>query len=434
MFLPLLAIALAAAPLPDRVLPATLRVERLKNGLTVVLAPYPAHGVVAFDTLVEVGSRDERGGPTGVAHLLEHLLFRQSAALPAGAMEQRLQRLGADANAETDADATLFADVAPRESLGELIDLEAARLQQPVLDDASVSAEAGAIRSEAQARAADAEVRLLQAVDRAAFPDHPYGHPVIGEPADLARLRELTQAARELYRRAYRPEQTVLVVSGDFEPERALARIRRAYGRWKVRAVAATSVPPRGASVPLAQSSAAEPEVAIAFRGPPPRSEREAAALQVLAELLGGPTSPLRAELVQERELAEQVDVAAVRRRDAVLLLFSLGASKPGELDALQGALESELRRLRAGQLDAARLADARAALLNRAAGHLEAPGVLARALALEAATSGRADGLERLYAELSSVTAAEVLAAARERLVPEARVTVALGAKAAAR
>ena len=117
-----------AADEPDALLPPTLRIERLDNGLTVVAAPAPTPGIVAVQTWMDVGARDEvEAGMTGFAHFFEHLMFHGSEALPRDAREARLLALAVDENAWTDEDRTVYVSRAPAASLDALLEVEADR-------------------------------------------------------------------------------------------------------------------------------------------------------------------------------------------------------------------------------------------------------------------------------------------------------------------
>src|ERR1700728_2933669 len=116
-----LSFALLAAP-PASLLPHAIHVEHLDNGFTVVMVPFDSPGVVAYFTLVRAGSRDEvEPGQSGYAHLFEHLMFRGTEKMSAADYEKRMQALGADNNAFTTSDFTLFTPTIPKESLAELV-------------------------------------------------------------------------------------------------------------------------------------------------------------------------------------------------------------------------------------------------------------------------------------------------------------------------
>jgi len=431
MFAPFLLATLAAAPaLPERVLPAPIRVERLQSGLTIAMVPFPAGGVIALDVRVRAGARDEQA-VTGVAHLVEHLLFKGTAKLPEAQLKQKLQSLAVDANGETDHDYTLFSDVAPAASLPALIELEADRVQHLVVTNEAVASEAGAVRSEAEARAADPEARLGWALDAAAFPHHPYGRRPIGTREDLRNLHAAASAARAFYTRHYRPDATLLVLAGDFDPDEALARIKQAWGAWKGKAIDEL-VPPEPPSSTEIRTTIEErnapPVERVGFRVPPAHTHETAVAL-VLAELLGGPLSALHRKLVLERDLADRVEAEAPRRRDEALFCVALVAQKPGSLGELEQALDEELRGLREGKLDRDQLERARRAVLWGTVSRLQTPAQVAREVAIDSAATGDARAAERIYADIGSIDVASMTAYSRAYLVPERRATARLEA-----
>src|SRR5688572_7955657 len=151
--------ALAQRP----VFPTPPRVERLPNGLTVIMIPWQSPGIVAYYTLVRVGSRDEvEAGHTGFAHLFEHMMFRGTERFPASAYEERFQELGADHNAFTTSDFTLYTTVAPSSGLGAIIEVEADRFQHLRYEEDAFRTETGAVRGEYDTSVSDPMQRMLE--------------------------------------------------------------------------------------------------------------------------------------------------------------------------------------------------------------------------------------------------------------------------------
>ena len=189
---------------------------------------------------------------------------------------------------------------------------------------AAVATEAGSVRSEAVARAADAELSLDVALEAAAYPGHSYGRRPIGTPRDLERLHGAAASARRFLAQHYWPDTTVLIVAGEFAPEATLAHLQHAYAGWPGRsssaAPAATAEPalPRDARATVRDLDGFELEK-VGFRTAPGREVAQAAAGRVVAELLAGPLSPLHRR-------GERVEADADARRDAGLLTVTLEA------------------------------------------------------------------------------------------------------------
>jgi len=408
----LLLAVLAAASLPAHVLPGELRVEKLSNGVTVALVAFPANGVVAFDTLIRAGARDERD-TTGVAHLVEHLLFRGTARVPEAELKRRLQALAVDANGETDEDYTLFSSVAPEGSLPELIQLEAERLQHARISAADVVDEAGSVEGEQAVRAADSEQALAAALQAATFRGRPHRHDPLGTAADIHNLGKAADAAQRFYAAHYRPEAVTLIVSGAFDVDAVLAEIARAYGGWRGAAITegAPAKFERHTAVRVAGQVDGSAAALFGFSIPPAAHARQLAAAELIAELLGGPLSKL------SLGPGEQIEASIEPRRDPSLLGLMLTAPDAARLAVLESRFRSSVEDLRAGRIDREQLEQVRRALLWNEVARLQTPAAVARALAIHAAATGRPTGLDEVFAGIRAIDVAEVASFARECL-----------------
>jgi predicted Zn-dependent peptidase len=292
--------------------------HRLENGLTVVLAPDRAVPVVAVNLWYGVGSRNERAGRTGFAHLFEHLMFQGSAHVEKGRHFELVERAGGSLNASTWFDRTNYYETLPSHQLELALWLEADRMGWflAAMDQEKLDNQRDVVRNERRQRYdnqpyGDWDERMLAAVFP---PDHPYHHSVIGSMEDLARA-DLEDVAG-FFDTYYRPNNAVLTLAGDIEPDAALARVAEHFdgisrgpeippvpGRVEIEAtLGTTSVERVEADVPL-------PRVFLAFRVPPVTDPSFYAADAASAVLGSGRASRLYRRLVRERRLAK--DVAA---------------------------------------------------------------------------------------------------------------------------
>ncbi|MEC8425784.1 MAG: pitrilysin family protein, partial [Myxococcota bacterium] len=233
LLVPMWFLAGASAAPEGAVLPADMRIERLDNGLTVVAAPAPTPGLVAVQTWMDVGARDEvEAGMTGFAHFFEHLMFHGSESLPREAREKRLLELAVDENAWTDEDRTVYIARAPSASLRELLAVEADRFQALALTAAGVRREAGAVYGEFRKGLASPDRRIHELLRRTAFVVSTYGHPVIGLESDIAGMPEGLDRAVAFHRTYYRPERALLVVTGDIDPSAVVNAVHTTHGGW----------------------------------------------------------------------------------------------------------------------------------------------------------------------------------------------------------
>ena len=318
-----------ANPAPP-LLPPTTRVERLDNGLAVVVVPLETQGLVSVQTWMDVGARDELApGTTGYAHFFEHLMFEGSRALPREPRQQRLLALAVDENAWTSEDFTVYHSLAPARSLGELLDLEGDRFARLHLDEAAVRRESGAVQGEWRKSQADPDNAAWNALLDAAFRVHPYRHPVIGFDADVAAMPDGTPRVVAFLRDHYRPERATLVVAGDVDPDDVLRMVRESHGGWRrpgegaarVLPAEPPQVAPRRVHVPWTMGDA-NPRVVVAWKVPAfAPGDRDSATLQLTAELLGARVSPLYRRLVDEEGLVRDLWVPTPDSRSPGLLM-----------------------------------------------------------------------------------------------------------------
>ena len=217
------------------------RAETLGNGLRVVLLPQAGAGSVAVVLCYRAGSRDEAPDESGLAHFLEHMMFKGSADYEPGAIDRLTQRLGGTNNAFTSHDATVYHFQFERGSWGEALRIEADRMRGLSLLAEEVELEREVILEEIRMVEDDPWDALGQAVAERVFGDRPYARPVLGTRESL---RSLDAAAlRSFHRRHYRPGRAVLVCAGGL-PADAMERIEAAFGA--VRRVRGSSDPLTG--------------------------------------------------------------------------------------------------------------------------------------------------------------------------------------------
>lgn len=205
------------------------RRHRLPNGLRVLLLEDHALPIVSFQVHFGAGSRNERPGITGVSHLFEHMMFRGTSRLGPEEFSKIIQARGGMVNAFTTQDHTTYWETFPSEELERVVELEAHRLKELLLDEESLRTEREVVRSERKMRIATtpygAAVEELYAL---AYLRHPYRWPIIGWDYDLKRLT-LEECLR-YFRQRYAPNNAVVVAAGDIDPERTVEIVERHYG------------------------------------------------------------------------------------------------------------------------------------------------------------------------------------------------------------
>ncbi len=284
----------------------------LSNGLEVVVIPDHRTPVVTHMIWYKVGSADETPGKSGLAHFLEHLMFKGTTKNPEGRFSQTLATIGGQENAFTTVDYTGYFQRIARQYLSTVMEFEADRMTGLVLTDANVLAERDVVLEEYNMRVANSpEARLGEQVEAALYLNHPYGRPVIGWKSEIEKLNR--EDALAFYRRFYTPNNAVVVVAGDVTGPEVKAVAEKTYGQVVPRAEigprARPQEPPPVAvrQVTLADPRVAQPSLQRSYLVPSTTSAKpgEAEALDVLSQVLGnGETSRLYRALVVDKPVA----------------------------------------------------------------------------------------------------------------------------------
>src|SRR5216684_2862978 len=217
----------------------------LGNGLQVVVIPDHRTPVVTQMIWYKVGSADETPGKSGLAHFLEHLMFKGTAKHPAGEFSRTVLRIGGNENAFTSVDYTGYFQRVPREQLASMMEFEADRMTGLILKDENVLPERDVVLEEFNMRVANnPDARLTEQIMAALYLNHPYGRPVIGWRHEIEQLDR--EDALAFYKRFYAPNNAILVIAGDVEAREVRPLAERTFGEVAAQpAIAAERVRPQ---------------------------------------------------------------------------------------------------------------------------------------------------------------------------------------------
>ena len=285
----------------------------LGNGMQVVVIPDHRTPVVTQMIWYKVGSADETPGKSGLAHFLEHLMFKGTSNHPVGEFSQTVLKIGGNENAFTSTDYTGYFQRVPREQLGKMMEFEADRMTGLILKDENVLPERDVVLEEYNMRTANnPDARLTEQIMAALYLNHPYGRPIIGWRQEIEKLDR--EDALAFYKRFYAPNNATLVIAGDVDAKDVRPLVERTFGAVAPQpAIAAHRIRPQEPipagprTVTLADPRVEQngvrryylvPSAATAAAG-------ESPALDVLAQLMGsGSNSYLYRALVIDRPLA----------------------------------------------------------------------------------------------------------------------------------
>ena len=329
----------------------TVRHLTLSNGLELLLLRDDSAPVVAYQTWFGVGSRHERAGGTGIAHLFEHLMFKGTATVPGREFDRRLERAGVSTNAATWLDWTCYTQDLPRDKLDLVASLEADRMTNLVLTPEQVEPEREVVRNERLLRVDnDPEGLLYERLYADLFPGHPYGHPTIGWMPDIEAIT-LEQCV-DFYRRYYAPDNATLVVIGDVQPTEVLDILRDRYA-----ALPAQGRPPEAGTPPVPLRGEVREELALHVTNEkvvvawhlPRAASADIPAVRYLSDILfGSDSARLHRLLVEDRELATSVDAWSGAFKLGGVLEVQIDLHPGTDVDEVLAALDDEIHRIAA--------------------------------------------------------------------------------------
>ncbi|MBK4734751.1 M16 family metallopeptidase [Noviherbaspirillum pedocola] len=326
----------------------------LKNGMKVIVkedhrAPTAVHMV-----WYRVGSMDEVNRTTGVAHVLEHMMFKGTKTLKPGEFSARVAALGGRENAFTNKDYTAYFQQIEKSRLEAVMKLEADRMANLVFDADEFSREIRVVMEERRLRTDDQPTaKLYEALNATAFFAHPYHHPIVGWMNDLQNMT--VQDAQDWYKKWYGPNNATMVVTGDVDAERVHALAEKYFGRIPRKALplekAEIEPPQQGARRVTVKAPAENPYVALAFKAPrltDVEKDNDVYALEVLEAVLDGyDNARLPAKLVRTDRVAISVGASYSSEARGPVLFVLDGTPAAGTTTAqLETLLRAEVQRI----------------------------------------------------------------------------------------
>ena len=382
---------------------------KLKNGLRVILSEDHTAPVISVAVTYNVGSRDEKAGHTGFAHLFEHMMFQGSENIGKGEHFSLVQNNGGEMNGTTNTDRTNYFEQLPANQLDLGLFLEADRMRSLVVNQANLDNQRNAVQEERRQGIDNQPYgKSYLALSETAYDDFGYKHSTIGSMEDLngASLKDV----QDFFKRYYAPGNAVIAIVGDFRTADAMKKVEQFFG-----SIPAQPPPPepdvaeptqtgeRRASLddPFAQIA----RVAIGYKVPPGNSP-DIPALDVLTDVMSvGQSSRFVQTLVKEKEIALQPSAGLDTRRGTSMVVFTAFVPPGKEPAALEAALEAEIARLQTDPITAEELA--RVKTKAKAARYGQLRGSLSRARELSESAvlfndPGRINSYEELYQKVT--------------------------------
>ncbi len=425
----LMSLAAAAQPLAQTAPRIQFTDTKLANGLRVIVSEDHTAPVYSIAVHYNVGSRDERQGRTGFAHLFEHMMFKGSENIGPGEHFMLVFVNGGSMNGTTDKDRTLYFETLPANQLDLGIFLEADRMKSLAITKDNLDNQRNAVQEERRLGVDNQPYgKTFELIDTLAYENPAYEHSVIGSMADLNAAS--VEDVASFFKTYYAPNNAVVAIVGDVDTKVAIEKVRKAF-----ESIPSQPPPPKVDLSEPAQTAerrqtiedalARLPRVDIVFKVPP-RNTPDDDAMQVLGTVLSsGRSSRLFQQIVREQQLTPNVQ--AGRDPSLGIGLFRVsGAVSPGKTaEALEAAIYAELDKVKNGPIEEWEIEKARNNAKRAVVGGLTSSLQRAIQLAHYAASFGDPALINQRVDRIAKVTAADVQRVARTYLVPQNRTVV---------
>ena len=426
-------LTLLAASGPARALDIDVSSFTLANGMQVVVIPDRRAPVVTHMVWYKVGAADEPQGKAGIAHFLEHLMFKGTPKHPDGAFSRIIRANGGEENAFTTQDYTAYFQRVMKERLPLVMELEADRMQNLMLTDENVLPERAVVQEERRERTDNEPGGLLaEQIDAAMYLAHPYGKPVIGWMNEVAELTR--QDAMDFYSQHYEPANAILIVAGDVTPDEVKTLAERYYGPLKntrpvpERRRAAEPPPNAERRVTMRDARASSPSWQRQYLTASARQlpQREELALSLLAEIVGGGN---QSRLYQKLTVDQKLTAYAGAYFSADALDYgTMGVyAAPNEgvtVEAVEKGVDEVLADVIAKGVTQEELDRSRNSIIASATYLLNSQETLARLFGVALTTGQTIDDVMNWERDIAQVTLEDVNKAARTAFDPKASVT----------
>jgi zinc protease len=347
LIIALLPVLLLQSPPSSRPRPLEYKETKLANGLTVITHEDHSTPVTNLQLWYHVGSKDEKPGRTGFAHLFEHLMFKGSAHVKPEEHDRIITNAGGVSNAYTQDDVTVYWETFPANYLEKVLWMEADRMASLDASEENFKSEREVVKEERLTRVENPPYGdLLEVLYAHAFNVHPYKHITIGSMADLDAAT--TEDVRNFYRTYYVPDNATLVISGDFNHDQAIAWIEKYFGEIPkgqqpiVRSI--TKEPPQQKERRITHKKPVPLPAYVAGYHVPPDGHPDSYPLVVAAKILSeGRSSRIYQSLVYNTQLAVQADASGNFSEDPNLFIATLIMNRGASLAEGEKALNAEL-------------------------------------------------------------------------------------------
>jgi zinc protease len=411
-------------------------IDDLPNGLRLVTVPTDYPNLVSLYAVVSVGSRNEvEPGRSGFAHFFEHIMFRGSENFPPERREEIFKRAGADTNAYTTDDRTVYHATFSKDDLEQIMQVEADRFIRLKYTPEQFKTESKAIKGEYDKNSSNPFTKMQEVLRETAFRRHPYSHTTMGYLRDIEDMPNHYDYSQEFFRRFYRPEYTTLVIVGDVTRERALALTKKYWGDWK-RGDYKADIPEEpeqheSRTAHIDWDAPTLPHLVVAFHAPKySDTSKEFAALDLLQQIAFGENSDLYQQLVLKEQKVDDLESDFPYRADPELFAVYARVKDPAQVTYVRDQIVKTFERYKTEPVSQAKLDATRSRARYQFALAMDSNDRIAGALAPYVALARTPETLNRLFDTYQKVTPEDIRGAARKYFREDARTVVTLSTK----
>jgi zinc protease len=411
--------------------------DTLSNGMSVITVPTEHKNLVALYFVVRTGSRNEvEKGKTGFAHFFEHMMFRGSDHFTSEQREAIMKKAGAENNAYTSDDRTVYHALFSAKDLDKIMEIEADRFQHLKYSEPDYKTEALAVLGEYNKNSANPLEKLEEVLRKTAFTTHTYRHTTMGFIEDIKDMPNEYQYSHEFYKRYYRPEYTSVLLVGDIQRDRALDLARKYFGDWERGSYKPEIAPEPPQKQTLSASvdwpSPTLPYVVVAYHGPAFSERRkDKASLDFVVPLGFGENSELYQKLVLKEQKVDMLEASLDDQIDPELFAVTARVKEDKDVNYVRDEIIKTFDRFAKDPIAQEKLDETRSHIRYSTALTWTSANSIAGFLAPYINLRGSPRTVDRLFALYQQVTPKDIQENAKRYFGGENRTIVTLATKA---
>ncbi len=404
-----------------KLFPFDYTVDDFPNELRLITVPTDYPNLVSVYIVVTAGSRNEvEAGKSGFAHFFEHIMFRGSENYTADQREAVFTRAGAETNAYTSDDRTVYHATFSKDDLEEIMKVEADRFIRLKYTPEQFKTEAKAVKGEYDKNSANPFFKMNEVMRETAFKKHTYSHTTMGYLKDIDDMPNQYDYSLEFYRRFYRPEYTTIVIVGDVTRERALDLTKKYWSDWKrgdyKADIADEPEQTEARTAHIDWPSPTLPHLVVAFRGPAYSDEKkDKPALDLLAQIAFGENSELYQKLVLKEQKVDVLSPDFSNQADPELFAMNARVKSPSDVNYVRDQILATFKRFTEETIDQKKLDATRSRMRYAFAIGMDSSKAIASALAPYISLRRTPETINKLFATYEDITPKEIRDAAKK-------------------